>query len=550
MTNKIFKSIFFVALSVLLSSLIIITGVLYQYFGNLQEQQLKDELHLAVCATEQLKENYLYDLDSQEYRLTWIASDGDVVFDSHADITTMENHADREEVKEALIYGVGSSKRYSSTLTQQTIYEAKRLNDGSILRISISRATIFSLILGMIQPILIVFIIAIVLSIYLSHRMAKKVVEPLNALNLDKPLENETYDELSPLLHRIHAQHIEINNQIYILKKKQTEFDQITSNMKEALILLDHNGRILSMNPTAQTLFQTNQSCIGEDFFIIDRRQNMRHALEETLSHGHFSFRDQKNGKDYLFDINRIHSDGQHHGIVILAIDITDQVNAEKLRQEFSANVSHELKTPLQSIIGSAELIENGIVKDEDIPHFMKRIHKEASRLVTLIDDIIHLSQLDEGSEMPFEDVSLRVLSEEVVETLYDAAKMKNISLSINGDDGIIHGAKRLLHDIIYNLCDNAIKYNKVDGSVTINIKQNANEIIFSIQDSGIGIASEHHEKIFERFYRVDKSHSKQSGGTGLGLSIVKHAVQYHNGRLLIDSELNKGTTITVIFPQ
>ena len=548
MTSKIFQSILSVAIAVLMASLIIIIGVLYPYFGGVQESQLKDELSLAAEATQQLGEDYLKSLDSDRYRLTWVNADGTVIFDSHADSSTMENHADREEIKEALVSGTGSSTRQSSTLVEQTIYEATRLNDGSVLRISVSRATALVLVLGLLQPIAIVLVIAIALSAWLAHRMAKKVVEPLNQLDLDNPMENKAYEELSPLLRRIHAQHMEIKRQMCTLKQKQDEFDQITGNMKEALVLLDNTGRILSINPAAKALFATAGSCVGEDFLTIDRKQNMRMALEEANEQGRAAFRDKKNGREYRFDLSRIDSDGNTHGMVILAFDVTEQVNAEKHRQEFTANVSHELKTPLQSIIGSAELMENGIVKEEDVPRFVGHIRKEASRLVFLIDDIIRLSELDEGTDMPREDVSLKVLSEEVCETLSDAAKLKDVSLEVTGDDGVINGVRRLLYEIVYNLCDNAIKYNNPGGTVNVRVAQKPGEVLLSVQDTGIGISPEHQDKVFERFYRVDKSHSKQSGGTGLGLSIVKHAVQYHHGKITVESELNKGSTISVLF--
>ncbi len=550
MTSKILRSILSVVVAVLLAILVIVVGILYQYFGNVQEEQLKDELSLAAGATEQLGERYLESLDFERYRLTWVASDGTVLFDSHADVATMDSHTNREEIKEALVSGTGSSTRKSSTLTEQTIYEATRLNDGSVLRISVSRATLLVLVLGMLQPIIVVLVFATAFSAWLAHRMAKRVVEPLNRLNLDKPMENDVYEELSPLLHRIHAQHLEIERQIRTLKHKQDEFDQITGNMKEALVLLDNSGRILSINPAARELFNTGIVCIGEDFLTIERKQNMRRALEEAKEQGHSAFRDEKKGKEYQMELSGIASDGKKHGIVILAFDITEQMNAERNRQEFTANVSHELKTPLQSIIGSAELMENGIVKEEDIPRFVERIRKEASRLVTLIDDIIHLSQLDEGVDMPREDVSLRVLAEEVCETLSDVAKKNNVSLEVTGDDGVINGVHRLLYEIIYNLCDNAIKYNKPNGTVKVSVEQQAGTVCLRVQDTGIGISAKHQEKIFERFYRVDKSHSRQSGGTGLGLAIVKHAVQYHYGKITIESELNKGTTISVLFTQ
>ena len=548
MIKKIFNAILSVATAVLLASLIIVTGVLYQYFGNVQEEQLRDELSLAVSATEELGKDYLDGLDFERYRLTWVDQNGTVIFDSHADITAMENHIDREEIKEALISGKGSSVRQSTTLTEQTIYESARLNDGSVLRISVSRASALVLVLGMIQPIAVVMLGAMLLSAWLAYRMAKRVVEPLNNLNLENPLENEIYEELSPLLFRIHVQHMEIKNQMLTLKHKQEEFDQIADNLKEALVLLDYDRRIISMNPAAKVLFGAGDSSIGKDFLTIDRKLQMRAALEQAQKNGHADFRTNKNGKEYQFDLSRIDSDGKNHGIVILAFDITEQVNAENHRREFTANVSHELKTPLQSIIGSAELMENGIIKEEDMPRFIGHIRKEASRLVDLIEDIIRLSQLDEGTEMPYEEVSLKELSEEVCENLTYVAKLKEVSLEVNGDKGVINGARRLLYEIIYNLCDNAIKYNRQGGSVKVSIEQKVGEVLLSIQDTGIGIPTEYHDKVFERFFRVDKSHSKQPGGTGLGLSIVKHAVQYHHGKITLESEQNKGTKISVLF--
>ena len=548
MTSKIFKSILSVAIAVLLASLVVITGMLYQYFGTMQESQLKDELSLAASATEQLGQSYLSQLDSDRYRLTWVDADGTVIFDTHADSAVMDNHENREEIREALLTGTGSSVRQSSTLTEQTIYEAVRLEDGSVLRISVSRATAFVLVIGMFQPILMVLFFAAGLSAWLARRMAKRVVEPLNNLNLDQPMENEAYEELSPLLHRIHTQHIEIEQQMQELQHKRDEFDQITDNMKEALVLLDHSGRILSINPAAKNLYEIASVTIGEDFLTLERKQFMREALEQAKVQGHAEFRAQKNGRDYQFDVNRIDSDGNTRGMVILAYDITEQVNAEKHRQAFTANVSHELKTPLQAIIGSAELMENGIVKTDDLPRFVGHIRKEASRLLYLIDDIIRLSQLDEGAEMDQEDVPLKQLAEDVCETLTDAAKLKDVTLEVTGEDVVMRGVRRLLYEILYNLCDNAIKYNRAGGSVMVSVSQKTNEICVSVKDTGIGIPPEHQDKIFERFYRVDKSHSKQSGGTGLGLSIVKHAVQYHHGKIVLASQVNVGTTITVLF--
>ena len=548
MTSKIFKSIIAAVVAVLIATIAINLGALYPYFNQLQQTQLKDELHLAANAVQEIGIRYLEDLDMDRYRLTWVAADGTVLFDNQADAAAMENHADRAEIREALLTGSGSSTRQSATLTEQTIYEAVRLSDGSVLRISVSRATAVLLLLGMLQPICIVLVIAIAISAWIAHRIAKRVVEPLNRLNLDAPLENDAYEELSPLLHRIHAQRQEIKEQMWTLERKQNEFNQITANMKEALVLLDTTGKIISINPAARRLFGADDDPVGNDILTIDRSQNMRTALENARADGRAFFRDQRNGRIYQFDLSRIASDNAVQGKVILAYDITDQANAEQNRQEFTANVSHELKTPLQSIIGSAELLENGIVKEADIPRFVDRIRKEATRLVNLIDDIIRLSQLDEGVDMPMESVSLRELSEEVCENLADAARQKDVSLKVTGSEGVITGVRRLLYEIVYNLCDNAIKYNRDGGSVEINLSQDADAVLLRVQDTGVGIAPEHQSKIFERFYRVDKSHSRQSGGTGLGLSIVKHAVQLHHGSISVESQPNVGTAITVRF--
>lgn len=546
MRNKILTSILSVSASVLLASLILITGVLYSYFAAVQQSQLKDELYLAANAVEALGKSYLETADSQNYRLTWIAADGTVLFDNWVEEETMENHGNREEIKEALACGYGSSSRYSTTLMEQNIYEAFRLSDGSVLRISESRATAFLLVYQMLQPISFLIIVIIILSVWMANRMAKRIVEPLNMLNLDKPLENSAYEELSPLLRRIYLQQTKIKEQMQKLQRKQEEFDQITGNMKEALVLLDHNRRIVSINPAAETLFAA-ENCKGNDFLHVDRTHKMQSAIEDASQNGASSFHENRNGRIYQFELNRIEQETHAIGIAILGFDITEQVNAEQNRRAFTANVSHELKTPLQSIIGFAELLENGIVKEEDIPRFVGNIRKEASRLVCLIEDIIRLSQLDEGVSMPKEEVSLLALSEEVCEILSDAAKMKQISVKVSGDEGRLIGVQRLLYETIYNLCDNAIKYTDSGGSVEISIEKTPDAVCLSVRDNGIGIAPEEQEKIFERFYRVDKSHSRQSGGTGLGLSIVKHAVQYHHGKIMVESECKKGTCISIL---
>lgn len=547
MRNKILRAILGVAAVVLMASMLLITSVLYHYFGNLQQQQLKDELHLAAEGTNMLGEAYLKDLEDANYRLTLVAADGKVLFDNQVEIKEMENHGQRKEIQEALANGVGSSRRYSTTLTRQNLYEAVRLKDGSVLRISESRATVVALVWGMLQPVFFIVLAAILLSVWLSDKMARRIVEPLNRLNLDQPLENDAYEELSPLLRRMHAQQQEIQRQMQVLKQKQEEFEQITGNMKETLVLLDNTGRVVSMNPAAELWFDTKTG-EGKDFLMIDRKQNVQKAILEAKQKGMAAFHEERNGREYQFEVSCIEADGKIFGIVILGFDITEQINAEKNRREFTANVSHELKTPLQSIIGSAELLEHGIVKQEDIPRFVECIRKEAAAMVVLIEDIIRLSQLDEGADMPREEVSLLELTEEVCETLQEAAEKKEVTVKVEGDKGLINGVPGLLYEIVYNLCDNAIKYNRRKGSVTAAIEEKAEGVCLRVSDTGIGIEPQEQEKVFERFYRVDKSHSKQSGGTGLGLSIVKHAVQYHQGNISVKSEKNKGTEISILF--
>ncbi len=549
MTNKIFRSILLASLAVLLASLVIIMGCLYGYFSDVQEKQLKDELNLAAVAVEEQGESYLSKVNSENYRITWIKANGEVIYDTKADAAEMENHSNREEIQEAFAYGSGESARYSDTLLEKTMYYAKKLSDGSVLRFSASQATVWVLVIGLIQPILVVFLIALLLSIFLAKRLAGRIVEPLNELDLEHPLENDVYEEISPLLVRINSQHEQIAEQLGQLQQKNDEFDQITGSMKEGLVLLNKKGNILSINPAAQSLFKTGRYAVGKDFLAIDRSHDLTQAVRQALAEGHSEIRLERNGRQYQFDISRIESKGEVLGSVLLAFDVTEQENAERNRREFTANVSHELKTPLQSIIGSAELIENGLVKKEDMPRFIGHIHKEAARLVTLIDDIIRLSQLDEGAEMPMEEVDLYEVAREAVNSLQDAADSKNISLTLSGEKHLVHGVYRLLHEIVYNLCDNAIKYNNKGGKVEVKVEGDAGKTILTVKDNGIGIPLEHQDRIFERFYRVDKSHSKASGGTGLGLSIVKHGVKYHHGKIELKSTEGKGTTITVQFP-
>ena len=549
MTKKIFKSILIVAGTVLLASIVIIMGCLYEYFSNIQKDKLADELDIAASAVELYGTDYLKNIDSERYRITWIQADGKVIYDTQAGADSMENHADRQEVKQALAEGEGSSSRYSDTLMEKTSYYARLLDDGSVLRVSTTYATAGLLVLGMLQPILVVLIAALVLSGILARRISKRIVEPMNSIDLDRPLENDTYEELSPLLNRINQQHKEIEMQMRYLKQRTDEFTQITESMKEGLILLDNKGNVLSINEAAQNILETDSDCIGQSFLSIERSRNINNAIQSAFEEGHSEIYAQYGSREYQVDISRIESGGETVGAVLLAFDITEQQNAQRNRREFTANVSHELKTPLQGIIGSAELIENGMVKPEDMPRFTGHIRKEASRLVTLIEDIIRLSQLDEGRQMPSEQVDLFELAGEVKSVLEGACEAKNINMKLMGEHVFVDGVKRLLYEIIYNLCDNAVKYNNEGGIAYIDISSDEKNAYITVRDSGIGIPQDQQERVFERFYRVDKSHSKESGGTGLGLSIVKHAVSYHNGTVSMKSEPGNGTEIRVALP-
>ena len=550
MTKKIFQSIFLVAGAVLLASLLIIMGFLYSYFGGVEENQLRDELSLAAAAVEDGGTDYLSRLTADRCRLTWIAADGSVLYDTRTDAESLENHASRAEVSQALTTGTGESTRYSSTLMEKTMYYAQRLDDGTVLRISISRATVGMIAVGMIQPLLIVLIVALILSGLLARRLSRRIVDPLNSLDLEHPLDNDAYEELSPLLKRIHRQHVEIQTQLRELREKTDEFTQITGSMREGLILLDEHGSILSINAAAQMLFGADAQCVGRDFLTVERSHEISAAIQAAVTDGHSEVRAERAGRVYQFDISRITSNGKLLGTVILAFDITEQEFAERNRREFTANVSHELKTPLQGIIGSAELIENGMVRPDDLPRFVGHIHAEAARLVTLIDDIIRLSQLDEGDAMPTEPVDLLAVSQEAAENLHDAAAARNVTVSVTGQPAVLPGVRRLIYEIVYNLCDNAIKYNRDGGRVDVTVAADAGGSSITVADTGIGIAPEHQARVFERFYRVDKSHSKASGGTGLGLSIVKHAMQLHHGRIELESTPGTGTTIRAIFPK
>ena len=548
MSKKIFRSIIAVAMVVLLTSLAIASTFLYDYFNKLQVAQLKEELSLVANNVDKVGIEYFDNFTSRVFRFTLVDAEGGVLYDSQATAADMENHLEREEIAEALLSGYGSSARYSSTLTERTFYEAIRLESGNVLRISVSQVTVGAQILGMLPAICAIVLIAIVIALLLSHKMARSIVKPLNELDLENPAENETYEELAPILTKLNKQHKQIRQQMQELRRKTDEFEQITVSMNEGLILLDKKGTILSINSAAKKLFGVDDMAIGCDFLSLDRSTDMTRAIEKALDCKKTELREERNGSKYQFIINHIESDGKMIGIVILCLDITETALAEQTRKEFTANVSHELKTPLQSIIGSAELLENGLVKPEDQKRFVGNIKNEATRLVSLINDIIRLSQLDEDGGTATESVDLFDIANEVMDVLTVSASKKQVKLCLNGESCVMNGVRRYLYEIVYNLSDNAIRYNKDGGTVLIDLKNKDGSIVLSVSDTGIGIPTEHQSRIFERFYRVDKSHSKETGGTGLGLSIVKHAVAYHGGTIKLESTPGEGTTITVEF--
>ena len=550
MTKKIFRSTVAVGLAVLLASLLIIMGALYSYFGHVQEQQLRDELSIAAAAmTDGEGEAYLSRLHSDDYRITWLKADGTVLYDTRADASAMENHAQRQEVRQALANGAGESSRYSATLLEKTLYYARRLPDGTVLRLSASRVTMGVLLLSMLPAILAVIAVALILSAILAGRVSRHIVRPLNTLDLEHPLENDAYEELSPLLRRLEHQRRQIDEQLRALRRRSEEFEQITASMTEGLVLLDNNGTILSINPAAGTVFHADQSCVGQPLLTVERDPAVSHALRDAMETGHSEKRLERDGREYQFDMTRIQTDGESVGAVLLTFDVTEQAFAERNRREFTANVSHELKTPLQGIIGSAELLENGMVQPDDVPRFVGHIRSEAQRLVTLINDILRLSELDEGGSLPTEPVELLALCRDTANSLEAAAQKRGITVAVTGDEVSVPGVRRLLAETVFNLCDNAIKYNRDGGSVTVAVGRDGGEAVVTVSDTGIGIPAEHQGRVFERFYRVDKSHSKASGGTGLGLSIVKHAVRYHHGTVTLDSREGEGTTFTIRLP-
>ena len=553
MTRKIFQSIIAVVISVLLLSLALITGVLYNHFETTMLDQLRTTAQFAEQGVEQEGMAYFDSLHAQNCRVTWIAADGTVKYDNRSNPKTMENHADRQEVREAMENDSGTSVRRSSTLSEHTMYYAKRLSDGTVLRLSMSQRSVLFLMGGMLSPLVFIFLAACLLAGVLSYRVSKKIVKPLSEIDLKHPEQVETYDELSPFLQRIAAQNREIDARMAEIRKQQQEFSMITENMSEGLFVVDRNYQILSYNKSAMQIFGMDPRQEHENLLAVNRSEGFRNAVDSALKGRHTQENLELNGRVYQIIANAVCQPDFAEdmvGAVILVLDVTEKEAQEQYRREFTANVSHELKTPLTSISGIAEIIRNGIVKPEDIPHFAGKIYDESQRLITLIGDIIKLSRLDENQvPMERETVDMLEMARDVVQQLSSVARKSGVTLVANGTHGQVQGVRQVLGEMVYNLCENAVKYNRAGGRVWVDVQQVADHVVLRVKETGIGIPAAEQGRIFERFYRVDKSHSKAVGGTGLGLSIVKHGAALHHATISVSSEPEQGTEITLTFP-
>lgn len=550
MIKRIFRSIFAVALTVLLAATMLIMGAVYSYFTDVQFAQLRVETALASHAVTNEGARYFDKLDdTMDCRITWIAADGTVLYDNRSDTDSMVNHLQRQEVRDALRNGYGQSARYSDTLMERYMYAAERLPDGTVLRLSMTQDSVLNLTLGMAGSIGMVLLAAIVLSYYLASRLSRSVVKPLNELNLDVPLGNKGYEEIAPLLRRIDSQQAQLRNQSAELKQKQKEFITVTRSLSEGLVLLNSTGTILSINPAAARLLEVTPNCVGADFSVANRNAAITLLVETALGGKKGEQTLSLLNGSYLAAASPVRTEGQVSGVVLLLFDVTQKHQAEQLRREFTANVSHELKTPLHAISGYAELMKSGLVAQDDMPGFSEKIYGEAQRLIRLVEDTLRLSRLDEGAmDMQWTSVDLYEAAQKAVAELRAPAELMDVTLELQGDSTLIRGIPQLVSAILFNLTDNAVKYNHRGGQVTLRVENREQEAVLTVSDTGVGIPEEHWERIFERFYRVDKSHSKASGGTGLGLSIVKHAAAYHGAEIQLVSVPGKGTTITVTF--
>ena len=547
MTKKIFRTTLSASLGIVLVTILMIMGFLYNYFNHIQREQLRTQTALASQGISFEGKDYFENLKTSNVRITWVDNKGQVLYDTQSDAKHMKNHANRQEIKEAIKSGYGESTRWSATLTEKSIYAAQRLNNGTIVRLSVAQQTIFYLLLGMMSPLAIIILLAIILSVLIARYIAKKVSEPLNNIDLDHPLSNDSYEEITPLLRRLDSHQAKIQHQKLLLQKRQKEFDTIISKIKEGMILLDDQARIVSINAEALKLFQINDDWHGRFMMEVSRDLTLKDLIDQGLKGKKKEANIGIENNHYRVLVRPTTDNNRVTGLVVLLFDVTDQLQMEQLQREFTANVSHELKTPLHVISGYSELLANQMVPNEEVPQFAAKIHKESERLVKLVEDIINLSHLDEQEKLPQETVNLYDLTQKVLEGLQAKADKKHIQINFNGEEAILRGNPVLLNSLVYNLCDNAITYNHEKGQVNVTLKNSSDTITLEVSDTGLGIAEKDKKRIFERFYRVDKSRSKIVGGTGLGLSIVKSALDFHNGSIKVDSHLGQGTTMTVL---
>ncbi len=551
MKNKIFRALVALAAMAVLVASGLITFLVSQDYFNETKKELAQEARYISMGLESGGNDFLNKIAAENgsnVRITLIDKDGIVLFDNQAEAKTLENHAMRQEIMEAVAVGAGEAERFSDTLDKTTYYYAVRLEDGKILRLARTIDSIYKSVLQML-PIMggIVIVVAFLASI-VARRVTFNLVKPLDQVNLDEPLDNETYDELAPFLTRIAKQKRQLSKNLKKLRGKQEELTIITNNMNEGLVLLNGQQNVLFINESAAKIFGFSaKEVIGRNILTVDRAQEVQDLLQKVSQAGKGEGLYEKDGHFYQLSGSSVNGSGS----VILIYDVTEKMTAEKLRREFSANVSHELKTPLQSILGYAEIMKNGLVKDEDKQRFLERIHAEAGNMIELIQNIMELSRLDENKTLDeFEDVDLLKLAQSVTLRLKHKAQTKGVTLNVNGSSACVCGVQSILSEVLYNLVDNSIKYNKDNGKVDVKVQDGSEDVTVSVSDTGIGIGAADRERVFERFYRADKSHSKEIGGTGLGLSIVKHGVLFHKGRVELESEPGVGTTITFVLPK
>ena len=555
MTKKILAGVIGVSLVIMLVCVGLVMGIMYDYMGEKIDEQMASEAILAEEAWLTGGEAFLDRMEDRpdiKSRITLIDSQGKVLYDSVADQSSMENHMEREEVKEALTEGIGKASRTSYTLAEDTRYYAKKTADGNIVRISTSHYSQLGLLLDTFGMIIITVAVLIMLSVFISYRVARAIIKPINDIDLDNPDINENYEELGPLLHRIHQQNNRIKRQMEKLRKSREEFNIITKNMSEGLIIIDKDTEILTYNRSATEMLGGGDGRQIEGSVLkLNRSEPFRKAVSEALEGNNSQVYLTEGEATYEIISNPVREEEEVTGAILIVMDVTEREKGEKLRREFTSNVSHELKTPLTSIYGVSDMLASGMVKAEDVAGFAGTIKEESARLISLIDDIIKLSRLDE-STVPQETEIIDVFgsARDVVRRLSGKASENDIELSFSGEPSEIKGVQHILDEIVYNICENAIKYNRPGGFVKVSVRNEGSESLITVADNGIGIPKADRERVFERFYRVDKSHSKQIGGTGLGLSIVKHGVIYLGGKINLESEEGVGTVITVGFPR